>query len=105
MKTLFYVSYLILMAYFISIKAIYTLLALASQRSNILRIKQAQYTDFEDILESFLTIPVSIITAAYNEEKVILNNVYSCLNLSYPEFEVIIVNDGSKDNTLEVLID
>lgn len=105
MKTVFYISYIILLTYFISINAIYTILALASQRSNVLRIKQSQYTDFDDIIKSFLTIPVSIITPAYNEERVIVNNVYSCLKLIYPEFEVIIVNDGSNDDTLKILIE
>ena len=48
---------------------------------------------------------VSIVAPAYNESKTIVDNVNSLLQLDYPNFEVVIVNDGSKDNTLELLID
>jgi len=48
---------------------------------------------------------VSIVAPAYNEEKTIVENVTSLLQLDYPNFEVIIVNDGSKDKTLELLIE
>lgn len=46
---------------------------------------------------------VSVIIAAYNEEKVIANTVDSVLNNGYEGIEVIVVDDGSKDHTLEVL--
>lgn len=48
---------------------------------------------------------VSIVAPAYNEEKTIVENVSSLLQLDYPNFEVIIVNDGSKDRTLQILIE
>lgn len=48
--------------------------------------------------------PVSIIVPAYNEEKTIVESVYSLISLEYPMSEIIIVNDGSKDNMLSVLI-
>lgn len=47
---------------------------------------------------------VSIVAPAYNESKTIVENVNSLLALDYPNFEVVIVNDGSKDNTLDLLI-
>ena len=48
---------------------------------------------------------VSIIAPAYNEEKVIIESANSLLNLTYPDYELIFVNDGSSDNTLNVLIE
>lgn len=48
---------------------------------------------------------VSIVAPAYNEEKTIITNVRSLLSLDYPDFEVVIVNDGSKDDTLKLLIE
>lgn len=48
---------------------------------------------------------VSIIAPAFNEEVVVVNSVNSLLKQNYPKFEVIIVNDGSKDHTLDVLIE
>lgn len=51
------------------------------------------------------TIPVSLLVPAYNEETNVVDNVKSLLDLEYPEYEIIVVNDGSKDNTLQVLLD
>ncbi len=48
---------------------------------------------------------VSIVAPAYNEEKTIVDNVQSLLRQDYPNFEVCIVNDGSKDKTLELMIE
>ncbi|MDD3437031.1 MAG: glycosyltransferase [Candidatus Gastranaerophilales bacterium] len=48
---------------------------------------------------------ISIVAPAYNEEKIILDSVNSYLHLDYPKFEVVIANDGSKDKTLELLIE
>lgn len=48
---------------------------------------------------------VSIVAGAYNEEKTIVENVNSLLKQDYPNFEVCIVNDGSKDKTLQLLIE
>lgn len=52
-----------------------------------------------------ITPSVSIIAPAFNEEITILDNVYSLLGIYYPNFDVIIVNDGSTDKTLELLIE
>ncbi|WP_053365372.1 glycosyltransferase family 2 protein [Bacillus sp. FJAT-27245] len=51
------------------------------------------------------TKPVSIIVPAYNEEAGVVPSVRSLLSLNYPLFEVIVVNDGSKDQTLKKMID
>jgi len=48
-------------------------------------------------------LPVSLIIPAHNEETIISASVHSILQLEYPEFEVIVVNDGSRDGTLEAL--
>lgn len=55
--------------------------------------------------ESPHTPGVSIVAPAYNEEKTVVDNVNSMLSLDYPKFEIVIVNDGSKDKTLEILIE
>jgi cellulose synthase/poly-beta-1,6-N-acetylglucosamine synthase-like glycosyltransferase len=47
--------------------------------------------------------PISVIVPAYNEAATIVSSIRSLLQLSYSEFELVVVNDGSKDDTLEVL--
>jgi cellulose synthase/poly-beta-1,6-N-acetylglucosamine synthase-like glycosyltransferase len=66
------------------------------------------YQDAEEnrVLEvSPLVPPISILAPAYNEAAAIRESVRAMLALSYPQFEVIVINDGSKDNTLQLLIE
>ena len=51
-----------------------------------------------------LAMPVSVIAPAYNEELSVVESVKALLALEYPEHEVIVVNDGSKDDTLGELL-
>lgn len=48
---------------------------------------------------------ISIIAPAYNEGKTIVSNILSLLSQEYPKYEIVIVNDGSSDNTMEQLIE
>lgn len=50
-------------------------------------------------------VPISIIVPAYNEEVTVTDTIHSLLNLNYKIYEIIIVNDGSKDGTADVLIE
>lgn len=50
-------------------------------------------------------IPVSILVPAYNEEVTVKDTVTSLLNLDYKLYEIIVIDDGSKDKTSQVLID
>lgn len=47
---------------------------------------------------------VSVIAPAFNEGATVVYNVKSLLSLNYPKFEVVLINDGSSDDTLEKLI-
>lgn len=63
------------------------------------------YGRIDDMLSSDLSPPVSIVVPAYNEEAGIVESVRSMTMLRYPKFEIVVVNDGSKDGTLRRLID
>jgi cellulose synthase/poly-beta-1,6-N-acetylglucosamine synthase-like glycosyltransferase len=59
----------------------------------------------DPLFKSRLMPPISIIAPAHNEELSIVQSTRSMLQLEYPEHEVIIVNDGSTDRTLQLLTD
>ncbi|PLS18134.1 glycosyl transferase [Bacillus sp. M6-12] len=60
------------------------------------------YADYED---DIFSKPVSILVPAYNEEAGIVQSVRSLLSINYPQFEVVVINDGSKDRTLNMMIE
>jgi cellulose synthase/poly-beta-1,6-N-acetylglucosamine synthase-like glycosyltransferase len=91
--------------YFVGINFCYTVLTLISYVQSSLRVRQARAANFELLSQSRLTPPVSIIIPAHNEEPMIVNSVATALAINYPEFEVIVVNDGSRDRTLRRLIE
>lgn len=47
---------------------------------------------------------VSLLIPAYNEENIIVESVTHFINADYPELEIIVINDGSQDNTLPLLV-
>jgi cellulose synthase/poly-beta-1,6-N-acetylglucosamine synthase-like glycosyltransferase len=67
-------------------------------------IKRIKYSAIKDFRDSPETPPISILISAYNEEQIILQTVRSALAMNYPFFDVIVINDGSKDSTLDMLI-
>ena len=63
------------------------------------------FTDYRLLAASPHAPSVSILAPAYNEGKTIIENVRSLLSIYYSNLEVIILNDGSKDDSLEKLIE
>lgn len=59
----------------------------------------------EDMLDSDLAPPVSIVIPAYNEAAGIVEATRSLMMVSYPRFEIVVCNDGSKDDTLDLLVE
>src|SRR6185436_11942509 len=83
----------------------YFLLSTFSALDIMKYMRRNSFIDYRDILAAPTAPSISIIAPAYNESKTIVENVRSLLNIHYVNFEVIIVNDGSKDESLQKLID
>ncbi|PUZ25645.1 glycosyl transferase family 2 [Chitinophaga parva] len=83
---------------------IYALLAICS----IIAVRQyahrSSYHQNDTLLRSPLAPGLTVLAPAFNEGLTIIANVRSLLTLKYPRFEIIIINDGSTDDTLEQLI-
>lgn len=98
--------YLILiLAYAIAIMSSYLVLAYLSMRELRDYRKKNYFVDYNVLLSSKFAPKLSLIAPAYNEGLTIQENVKSLLSLNYNDYEVIIVNDGSKDNSMEILIE
>ena len=60
--------------------------------------------DYDHLNDSKFAPGVSLIVTAYNERISIVDSVRSYLKLQYPKMELIVVNDGSTDDTLDILL-
>jgi poly-beta-1,6-N-acetyl-D-glucosamine synthase len=79
----------------------YVTLALVSAIALRRYLRKNSYVDYNSIILAPITPSISVIAPAHNEEKTIVDNIRALLSLYYNNFEVIVVNDGSKDNTFQ----
>lgn len=91
------------LGYFLLLNGIYLLLYAVSFVEISDYTRREIYSGLPELFTSNYAPPVSIIVPAYDEEATIVASVRSFLALRYPLFEVVVVNDGSKDGTVEVL--
>jgi cellulose synthase/poly-beta-1,6-N-acetylglucosamine synthase-like glycosyltransferase len=94
---------LVCLGYLALLNLTYLLLIAVGAVENAVRRRESAAEDYETIAASRFTIPVSVVVAAFDEDPGISSCVRSLLALDYPEHEVIVVNDGSRDGTLDRL--
>jgi cellulose synthase/poly-beta-1,6-N-acetylglucosamine synthase-like glycosyltransferase len=95
----------LILAYFLLINTFYFLFNVLSL-AGILRYRRlVAFVRFGEIFRMPIVKPVSVIVPAFNEGCGIVESVRSLLSLRYPVFEVIVVNDGSTDDTLARLVE
>jgi len=68
-------------------------------------LRSASFTDYSILATSPQAPGMSILAPAYNEGATIVENVRSLLSIHYRNLELIVINDGSKDDCLQKLID
>jgi cellulose synthase/poly-beta-1,6-N-acetylglucosamine synthase-like glycosyltransferase len=82
----------------------YTLWLIALSAREVRRRVAGHFIEDLDLIdEGDLTKPLTMIVPAYNEEVTIVDSVNGLINCDYPRFEIVVVNDGSSDSTLERL--
>jgi len=91
------------LAYFILYNT-YTLWLIALSAREVRRRVAGHFIEDLDLIDKAdLTKPLTMIVPAFNEEVPILDTVTGLINCDYPRFEIVVVNDGSSDMTLERL--
>ncbi len=68
-------------------------------------LRKNSYVDYNSIISSPLVPSISVIVPAFNESAGIVANIRTLLSLYYNNFEIVIVNDGSGDDSLEKVIE
>ena len=94
---------LFVLFYFLVLNTIYLILFLVSLREVFRFVRRTFFSDYGQIMQSEMTWPISILVPAHNEEKTIVDAVRSLQMVNYGEFEIIVINDGSTDGTLQAL--
>jgi cellulose synthase/poly-beta-1,6-N-acetylglucosamine synthase-like glycosyltransferase len=93
---------LAILGYFLALNTLYLLFCVVAYIR--LRQHRRRWTarDLEGVMRSSATPAISIVAPAHNEEATLAESVRSLLLVNYPQFEVIVVSDGSTDGTLAV---
>ena len=91
--------------YFAILNAVYITLMVIAFRRLRRYVDRIHSLDIDGLVASSGGLPISLITPAFNEEATIVQSVRSLLTLRYAEYEIVVVNDGSTDGTLDRLID
>ena len=100
----FFFSNLIFL-YAITIMSGYFILAVLSVLAFLDRYKKRKSVNFDYILRSPLAPKIAVIAPAFNESQSIVENTRSLLSLRYNNYDIVIVNDGSTDDSLTKMID
>lgn len=95
----------IVLYYVLAINGIYFMQLILSAFSLYDYIKKMHYSDYKKYIYSENMIPISVLVPAYNEESTIVDNIKSLLALNYSAHEVIVINDGSKDDTFRKVVE
>ena len=94
----------VFLAYFVAINLAYLAQNIVAAVS-IRRYLRSSSIDDYDPAYSSVHLPISLVVPAYNESRSIVTSIKALLQLEYPDFEVVVVNDGSTDDTLEKLVE
>lgn len=94
---------LTILVYFLALNSFYALLLILSIPEIWEQTRLAEDDDFQRLMQSDALPPITILVPAYNESATIQASVTAILTLEYRNYEVVVVNDGSKDDTMEQL--
>ncbi|MFU8812661.1 MAG: glycosyltransferase family 2 protein [Balneolaceae bacterium] len=92
-------------AYFVLVNSSYIFLLIFSYIQTRRSRKESKIFRLSGLFDSRLYKSISILAPAYNEEESVVQSTRALLNLEFADYEIIIVNDGSKDETLQRMID
>ncbi|HUH11961.1 MAG TPA: glycosyltransferase [Longimicrobiales bacterium] len=90
----------LVLTYFVLLNLFYLGTSLFAFRALRRYSRRLKALDVEDLVASGGAPSITLIAPAYNEASTIVESVRSLLTLKYPEYDILVVNDGSRDATL-----
>jgi len=102
-NTLIHTTDVVILTYFLALNTFYALLLVLAIPEIWEQTRLAEDEDFQRLMQSDALPPITILVPAYNESATIETSVTAILTLEYRNFEIVVVNDGSKDDTMERL--
>ncbi|MBI2191096.1 MAG: glycosyltransferase family 2 protein [Planctomycetes bacterium] len=94
---------LLVLAYFVVLNTFYLVTSVFAFNALRKYARQLRSVDVESLMASGAAPPITLLAPAYNEEATCVQAVRSLLTLKYPEYEILVINDGSRDRTLDRL--
>lgn len=98
------IANVLIFGFFVLIHLFYFFLVVVSVGGAYVQPRRARLLVPERLMDSVTTPPLTVLVAAHNEQATIVESVHALLGLHYPRLEVIVINDGSTDGTLERLV-
>lgn len=93
----------VVLAYFLVVNSFYAMLLVSAAVQLRQHRRRVWQESIWRVLSSDLSPSITVIAPAYNESATIIESVRSLLTLYYPSVEIVVVNDGSSDDTLGIL--
>src|SRR5688572_16073660 len=93
----------LVLVYFVALNGTYLVTSLVAFGELKRYARRMRSIDVDEMITATGAPGVTIIAPAYNEEVTCIGSVRSLLMLKYPDYEIVVVNDGSRDGTLERL--
>lgn len=100
MRTLLNISNNTLFFYYLASNLIYLALLITAIARNVWHRHRLASLRLERVHVSPFTPPITLVVPAHNEEGFIVDSIRALSSLDYPDLEIVVVNDGSRDNTL-----
>src|SRR5579863_5531833 len=89
--------------YYLAGNLAYLVMLIVALKTSAAHQRRLESRRLDWIKQTPLAPPITVIAPAHNEERSIRLAVRNLLGLDYPQLEVIVVNDGSRDRTLDEL--
>ncbi len=93
----------LVLGYFVLLSSVYLITSLLAYRALRAYTRREESIHAGEMAGATSAPPITLIAPSYNEEATCVESVRSLLSLEYPNYEVLVVNDGSKDGTLAQL--